>query len=293
MTIASGTEVYNVDHAALVARGATLGASELNAGLEGAVGAILRDDVGHTHLAGALAKLATTKFEMANLRRVLEQAPTLTDWRVGEALAEGFLVAHRKCQFPWPNGRDLRNLDASPAGADLVGFQFDVVSVRFAFGEAKTSSDTSSPPQVMYGRSGLNAQLESLRDEHEVIATLVRYLAHRKEAASWRDTFNTAAARYFTDPKDVALFGVLVRDQSPMATDLRSRAQSLGTHSKKPAIEMRAIYLPKNTLTTIVAAAQAASAKAAKAKSSKAQTSSKAKASTAKASSKAKKKAQP
>jgi hypothetical protein len=266
MTIAHGTEVYNVDHGALLARGVTLRASELTAALEGVVGAILRDDAGQKHLTGILTKLATTKFAATNVQRILEQTPALTDWRVGEAIAEAFLVGHRKCEFPWPQGRDLRNLDASPAGADLVGFLYDKTSVRFAFGEAKTSNDASSPPQVMYGRCGLNKQLEALRDDPEVTGTLVRYLAHRKEGVPWRAAFDTAATRFFTDTNDICLFGVLVRDTPPADTDLRSRARSLASHSKKPSIEMRAIYLPGGALATVVTAAKAASAKASKLK---------------------------
>ena len=83
------------------------------------------------------------------------------DWRVGEALAQAFLAAHRNCTFPWPASRDLRNPVSSPAGTDLVGFvDFDRGGL-FAFGEVKTSTQQQWPPSLIYGRHGLKQQMES------------------------------------------------------------------------------------------------------------------------------------
>ena len=61
-------------------------------------------------------------FASDNLRSALSAKHPVFDWQVGEAMAEAYLVDHRQCEFPWPSGRDLRNPEASPAGADLVGF---------------------------------------------------------------------------------------------------------------------------------------------------------------------------
>jgi hypothetical protein len=104
----------------------------------------------------------------------------------------------------------------------------------------------------MYGRHGLKAQLEDLRNVKSTRDTLFRYLAFRAKRASWETTFRHAAARYLNDAGDIALFGILVRDTSPNKGDLRARATALA--DKCPAatvIGLFAIYLPAEAIKTL------------------------------------------
>jgi hypothetical protein len=125
------------------------------------------------------------------LGQILRSDRAVEAWRVGEAIAESYLVEHRHCEFRWPGGRDLKNPESSPAGTDLVGFQTDAAtSVRFSFGEVKTSNHAEYPPSLMYGRHGLKQQLEGLRDSHAVKDVLVKYLG--------RVTFTTGLTSQFS-----------------------------------------------------------------------------------------------
>lgn len=123
MTMALGTEVYTADATPVVARGVFYSGSELTAALIGSVSRILWDDAGTAELETILARVSTTEFSDQSIKRILGSRPMLKNWRVGEALAEAFLIEHRACDFPWPSGRDLKNPSASPAGTDLVGFR--------------------------------------------------------------------------------------------------------------------------------------------------------------------------
>jgi hypothetical protein len=252
MPTSAGLEVYNVDVVPLVARGATMTDLELDTALATGVGAILRDDDGNDEIATTLAGVADTDFSNDALRRVLDVTPEPEGWRVGEALAESFLVEHRHCEFPWPMGRDLRNPNASPAGTDLVGFQetgAGNADHRLAFGEVKTSYDSAVPPSVVTGRHGLIAQLEELRDSTALKDNLLRYLAIHAHNRDWAPRFQNAARRYLNEPTDVVLFGVLVRDTAPAPADLSARAGRLANGCPpQTSIELRAIYLPRHTI---------------------------------------------
>ena len=55
-----------------------------------------------------------------------------------------------------------------------------------------------------------------------------------------------------SNPADVSLFGVLVRDVEPRAKDLNKRAKALGEGCPATtSIELRAIYLPENTICSL------------------------------------------
>jgi hypothetical protein len=255
MTIATGKEIYNTDIPPVTARGISYTDEELGAGLRGSVSSILWDDSGKSDLQAILSAVATTDFSDTSVKRILSQSPVVEDWRVGEGLAEIYLREHKNCEFPWPSGRDLKNPGASPAGTDLVGFQETDAVVnahRFAFGEVKTSAQELWPPNVMDGRHGLQKQLEALRDATDVKDALVRYLGHHAGGARWLQRYQSAAARYLTDSSDVSLFGVLIRDVQPKADDLRKRAEVLaGNCPSQTNIELRALYLPKNSIKTL------------------------------------------
>lgn len=253
--ISPGTEVYNVDVAPVVARGVAYSTAELGAMLSGPVKEVVFDSSGMNDIRDLLESVATTVFSTEAVKRILNSQPVPHDWRVGEAIAEVFLINHRCCLFPWPGGRDLKNPNASPAGTDLVGFQQltgESNGHRFAFGEVKTSAQETWPPSSMDGRSGLNSQIESLRDSSKVKDSLVKYLGLHAQNATWLPVYKSAAAKYLADPTDVSLFGLLIRDVKPKSQDLNTRASALGSQCPKvTSIELRAIYLPEKTIPTL------------------------------------------
>lgn len=255
MRMTAGTEVYNADVSPVTARGVSYTNDELDAALRGSVSRILWDDAGTAAVESILTRVVTTDFSDKSVKRVLSNRATPENWRVGEALAEAFLVEHRACEFPWPSGRDLKNPCASPAGTDLVGFQNTNGAGnthRFAFGEVKTSEQEAWPPSVMDGRHGLNRQLEDLRDSLEVKDSLVKYLGHHANGTDWLPHYQSAAARYLYDPSDISLFGVLVRDVEPKREDLARRAGDLAAGcTAATAIELRAMYLPNESINSL------------------------------------------
>jgi hypothetical protein len=262
VTMAAGTEVYNADIAPVMARGASYTDAELDAALSGSVSRILWDDTGTADLQAILTSVVTTDFSDKSVKRILVNRVTPENWRVGEGLAEAFLVEHRACEFPWPSGRDLKNPSASPAGTDLVGFQNTNAAEnaqRFAFGEVKTSEQEAWPPSVMDGRHGLRQQLEDLRDSTNVKDSLVKYLGHHASDTAWLPRYQSAAKRYLVNMGDVSLFGVLVRDVEPKREDVTSRAGALADGCPaETSIELRAMYLPRKTINSLAQRAIAA-----------------------------------
>jgi hypothetical protein len=262
MTMTPGTEVYNVDIPPVVARGACYSDEELDTYLAGSISYILWDDEGMSNMESILSGITAAEFLGDELRRVLIDRPVNENWRVGESLAEAFLVEHRNCEFPWPTSRDLKNPGASPAGVDLVGFlktDNPEKPHRFAFGEVKTSQQEAWPPAVVYNPHGLKDQLKELRDSKDIKHNLFRYLAHRAQGAEWLPRFRSSAERYLSDPSDVSLFGILVRDVEPKAKDLSKMAEELATACPaQTSIELRAIYLPLKTIGTLAERAERA-----------------------------------
>ncbi|HTW90571.1 MAG TPA: hypothetical protein VMH22_02575 [bacterium] len=254
-TTPAGTEVYNADSPPVIARGASFSEPDLKAALSGFVSRILWDDAGTAQLQAILTSAVTTGFSDGSVKRVLGSRAAPENWRVGEGLAEAFLVEHRACEFPWPSGRDLKNPAASPSGTDLVGFQKTDATAnahRFAFGEVKTSGQEAWPPSVMDGRHGLKRQLEALRDSTDVKDPLVKYLGHHANGKDWFPRYQSAVTRYLANPADFSLFGVLVRDVEPKREDLASRAQTLALGCPaETSVELRAMYLPRRSVSTL------------------------------------------
>jgi len=255
MTIAKGTQVYDVEHTPVIARGLTFDDQELTHALDGPVSEVIRDDAGIDELEALLVGVKETGFAPDAVKAVLVADGSLKDWRVGEALAEAYLTEHRRCMFPWPVSRDEKDPNASMPGADLVGFQ-DIDGEdrpkRFAFGEIKTSSQEAYPPSLMYGRHGMKSQLEDLRDSEPTRKALVVYLAHRAPGRDWENHYRTAFGRYMQDSADVAVFGVMIRDVEPNIGDLRARSRSLANgRPDAMVIELYAIYLPVGSIAGI------------------------------------------
>ena len=255
MAVAVGIEIYNADSVPVTARGFSYTDEELDDALGGSVSPILWDDSGTDSLQAILTSMTTTDFSDESVKRILANRPAPENWRAGEALAEAFLVEHRQCEFPWPSGRDLKNPTASPGGTDLVGLQETAATTnvhRFAFGEVKTSEQEAWPPSVMDGRHGLKKHLENLRDSTDVKDSLVKYLGHHASETDWFPHYRSATVRYLASPVDVSLFGVLVRDVAPKRQDLESRAAALASDCPdQTSIELRAMYLPKRSISTL------------------------------------------
>lgn len=249
---AEGVEAYDATTDRVRAIGSTWDVETLDEMIVDGALEILWDTEGTADLLALAGDLLETEFARERIEEVFATSPSLEPWRVSEAIAETYFVTCRGCLFPWPNGRDLKNPSGSPAGADLVGFIDSNGDSRFAFGEVKSSTSAETPPGVLYGRSGLVAQLESLKDSNAKRDALVKYLGFRAPGTEWEQTFRSALARYVRSSHDFALFGFLVRDVAPSEADLQSRAQALAnTHPEDLTIEIRAKYLPEGTLATL------------------------------------------
>jgi len=216
--------------------------------LRGPVAARLADSEGGDELRDHLRGLSLTGMGHQALEEVLAaDVPEERDWAAGEALAEAVLEEHHDVVLPWNTERDKRNPFASLPGADIVGFQRDGDSHRLALGEVKCSSEAQSPPQVMSGRSGgLGHQLDTLADNLGTICQLLKWLMPRVKRTEHQVSFNNACTRYFnSERRDLALFGILVRDQEARETDLQARGRSLGGRLQVPTrCHLIALYLP-------------------------------------------------
>lgn len=215
--------------------------------LQGPVAERLYDTEGNEAFVKHLSGLQLTGMGQDALREVLAAEVLETrEWAAGEALAEAVLEARHNVKLPWNTERDKRNPFASLPGADIVGFQSDGDSFRLALGEVKCSSEANSPPQVMSGRSGMQHQLDTLASNLGTICQLLQWLLPRVKGTTYESIFNTACTRYFNSyRRDVALFGVLIRDQPARETDLRGRGQQLASRLKNPThCCLIALYLP-------------------------------------------------
>ena len=219
---------------------------ELNAALDERVAMLLFDDEGKSSIEELIIPDEDeTGFVTDALKRILSDPEVIENWRVGEAIAEAYLVDHRDCIFPWPDSRDERKRGSSLPGADLVGLGMDSAGYCLAFGETKTSGEAKTPPSVMYGSKGLKRQLEDLRDIETIRDDLLKYLSFRSKGASWKPYFEAAAKRYLRNSSDAMLFGILVRDVAPSEKDLQARVHKLAKDCPNGTqIELIAIYLP-------------------------------------------------
>jgi hypothetical protein len=211
------------------------------------VAARLNDAEGCAALTEHLHGLSLTGMGQEALAAVLAaEVPEMRAWAAGEALAEAMLEAHHDVVLPWNSERDKRNPFASLPGADIVGFQRDGDSHRLALGEVKCSSEAKWPPQVMSGRSGMVHQLENLASNLSTICQLLKWLLPRVKNTEHEAAFDAACIRYFNSGnRDLALFGILVRDQAAREEDLRARGQALAGRLQAPTrCCLMALYLP-------------------------------------------------
>jgi len=248
----TGSIVYNLRTAQVIAFGISFVQEELDTALTGPVTDIVFDTEERARLTALIESATGTNFNPVTLQRILSSDYTPEDWRVGEALAEAYLIENYGCHFPWPDSRDERKAHSSLPGADLVGFRKDGSAHRFVFGEVKTSSDRENPPGTIYGRTGLKRQIEDLKEDLTIRDKLVEYLMHRIAGSSWLDRFIESYLRYTENSSDVQIFGILVRDVPPHQNDLHARITSLGRNCYEPmSILLCAFYLPENSIPTL------------------------------------------
>ena len=195
-----------------------------------------------------LQALATTGMGTEFLAEFLEATPDDKDWEVGEAFAETVLAqdASREVLWPWNEVRDRRTPRASLPGADLVGFCRDDDGFCLLFGEVKTSGDTGSPPQVMYGNKGMTWQLEANATQLGIQHSLLRWLRCRCTSPTLKSVYREAVGRYLNSGgKDLLIIGVLLRDTTCNEKDVKSRARHLAGCLDSPTrVEVFAWYLP-------------------------------------------------
>lgn len=256
MTFPGGTEAYRVDSEPVRARGVSFDEDDL-ATSSGELAQTLWDRDGKEELGELLSSLATTEFEQAGVEAILASDEVeVEQWRVGEAAAQAHLEANVDCHFPWSSRRDLKNPLASSAGAELVGFDVAGDLARLAIGEVKTSDQADAPPSVVYGSAGLIGQLSEARDQEGIAKSLMRWLGFRALDAPWGQEYREAATRLLANPRDISLFGVLVRTVPPDPGDLQSVAATLAADTADPtSIVLEAMYVSAEWLADVYEAA--------------------------------------
>ncbi len=220
MTVATGTFKYQLGTAPVTGCGFSYSKVELDTALSGSVAQIVYDVQGNEDYEKELSSLEETGFGNELVESMLADSKQPENWRVGEALAEAYLVHQKDCFFPWPISRDHRKRGSSLPGADLVGFQSNGSDNYFAFVEVKTSTDGNYPPKVIYGPTGFQKQLEDLKSKVEIRKDLVEYLYHRAKNTQWKSRWNSAVKKFLQNKTNVRIFGFLVRDVEPNEKDL-------------------------------------------------------------------------
>lgn len=221
--------------------------AEFNTFMSNDVSSRLHDEEGNAEFEAHLRRLPSTGFGRESLDAILNaKVPEERDWAVGEAIAEAYLSREYAVIWPWNMARDKRNPNASLPGADLIGFT-NIDGVEYlVLGEVKSSSENRYPPQVMSGKSGMTHQIDVLANDLSRIHQILRWLLFRCKKTQYEASFN-AVVRLFLDScnRDIALFGVLIRDTQPNERDLRVRGQTLAGSLQAPTTcRLIAIYLP-------------------------------------------------
>jgi len=198
--------------------------------------------------AAEIRGLATTGVETEFVEKLLRAVPDSVSWEVGEALAQCIVSQDdkREITWPWNTVRDRRVPRASLPGADLVGFCRKDDVVLLLFGEVKTSSDPTVPPNVMYGGSGMTWQLHENATRLDVQHVLLKWLRTRCSSQEYIKLYRGAVQRYLkSQGKEILLIGILLRDTPPDERDIKSRAIALAKELISPTqIEIVAWYLP-------------------------------------------------
>lgn len=208
------------------------------------------DIKGTDELINEFDDLINTGFEKEALIDIFKLEKAITYWKIGESLAECYLEDYKGVRFHYNSIRDAKNPKANLTGADLVGFIDINNETIFLFGEVKTSSDDSTFPQILYGRSGMIKQLEKIKSNYEVKNSLVRWLGFKVKDLSddhpFREDYKKALTLYIKSKQSkINLIGILVRDTSPTDRDLKTRLEELKRDVQEGMnIELIALYVP-------------------------------------------------
>ena len=63
-----------------------------------------------------------TGFDSENLQAVFDTMPKVSNFRIGELVAEKIVESRYSAKFTYNSDRDLKNPNSNNTGADLVGF---------------------------------------------------------------------------------------------------------------------------------------------------------------------------
>ncbi|MCX7715137.1 MAG: hypothetical protein N2171_05370 [Clostridia bacterium] len=186
---------------------------------------------------------------LQDIQALQDESVDVQTFRVGEALAEVVLQEHFQCRLYWNELRDARNPKGNKTGADLVGFIEINNEVLFLFGEVKTSSETTAPPQVMTNPDGIENQLKSLYQDHNKRRILISYIQSKiplVNGENFKNDFNNAIRNYYRKiDAQYLLYGVLVRDTTVNENDVKSSYERLKEQILDPiGLKLLAIYLP-------------------------------------------------
>ena len=184
-------------------------------------------------------------FSNENFKEIFTKREMANNWRIGETIAECILEDKYDARFHYNDSRDAKNTRGNATGADLVGFCDVDNNTYFLFGEVKTSSDESTPPQVLYGKTGMIKQLEDLKKDSNKRHDLVRWIFGKAININglFLEDCKKAISLYANNDENVQLVGVLVRDTNPNKRDLDSRARSLHNNlSDQMKVKLISIY---------------------------------------------------
>ena len=187
---------------------------------------------------------------LADIQTLKNPTPDdLRDWRIGETLAEVTLEKKFNCRFHWNELRDSRNPNGNKTGPDLVGFFEIDDSVFFLFGEVKTSSEDSRPPQVMTKLDGIENQLINLFCSNHKRQILIAYLKSKTldlpDEHAFKKDFKLALRSYYGHISSYQLIGVLVRDILPDPNDITISFNRIKNTILNPiGLKLIALYTP-------------------------------------------------
>ena len=198
---------------------------------------------GRDRLIEDFSDVYTTGFGPEELESTVPDSRPTEPWNIGESFAECFLEDHRSAKFPYHTMRDLKNPNASPAGADLAGYFYQNDTVLFLFGEVKTSAEEKHPPSVV---ESLRTQLEKLESGSSV-RNLIYWLAGKVQHLNADDpdkqNFAKAACSYANG--EIKIVGVLVMGTSPDRRDVERMFERLKRGLQQQILlELLALYLP-------------------------------------------------
>lgn len=186
-----------------------------------------------------------TGFDSVNIQEIFDAVPPISNFRIGELIAEKVVESRYNAKFTYNSDRDLKNKRSNNTGADLVGFiEMDDGAINFLFGEVKTSSQIDSPPSVMYGKDGMIDQLAEISAKKEKTSSLVKWFfikCYNSEDLNIQNYLRNAIKNYSIS-NNIKIIGVLVRDTIPNKKDLQNRYIDLKNKSNNPNIQLLAVY---------------------------------------------------